>query len=100
VSRQHAGSDPKARKGVPAKLGSMKNPPMVAVVSTTGGKVSMEEMCEVWPSGMLVQKRGGIKMKHAGITQEIYISLEVCFVHFTSMSPKLLRSLVISITSD
>jgi hypothetical protein len=82
----------KARKGVPAKLGSMKNPPVVA-----GGKVSAEEVWEVRPGGMLVQRRGGalldeepsanvkpvptirVKAKHAGVTHEIYISSEASF---------------------
>ncbi|CAN6208933.1 unnamed protein product [Urochloa humidicola] len=88
---------PKARKGAPAKLGSMKEaaapPPAVAV----NGKVPAEEVWEVRPGGMLVQKRGGgvsdeepspnvkpvptirVKVKHAGVTHEIYISSEASF---------------------
>ncbi|GJN01085.1 hypothetical protein PR202_ga18320 [Eleusine coracana subsp. coracana] len=93
----------KARKGAPAKLGSMKNPPVVAVgggappAAAAGGKVSAEEVWEVRPGGMLVQKRGGaaaddepspnvkpvptirVKVKHAGVTHEIYISSEASF---------------------
>jgi hypothetical protein len=86
----------KARKGVPAKLGSMKNPPVVAAAAA-GGKVSAEEVWEVRPGGMLVQRRGGalsddepspnvkpvptirVKVKHAGVTHEIYISSEASF---------------------
>lgn len=89
----------KSRKGAPAKLGSMKNPPVVAVGggAAAGGKVSAEEVWEVRPGGMLVQKRGGtasddepspnvkpvptirVKVKHAGVTHEIYISSEASF---------------------
>ncbi|TVU12912.1 hypothetical protein EJB05_46579 [Eragrostis curvula] len=92
------GATPKARKGAPAKLGSMKNPPVTAAVApAAGGKVSAEEVWEVRPGGMLVQKRGGgssddepsvnvkpvptirVKVKHAGVTHEIYISSEASF---------------------
>jgi len=83
------GATPKARKGAPAKLGSVKEaPPAVAPA---------EEVWEVRPGGMLVQKRGGglpddepspnvkpvptirVKVKHAGVTHEIYISSEASF---------------------
>ncbi|KAL6606547.1 hypothetical protein ACP70R_042200 [Stipagrostis hirtigluma subsp. patula] len=86
------GATPKARKGAPAKLGSMKSEPVAA-----GGKVPAEEVWEVRPGGMLVQKRGGagsddempanvkpvptirVKVKYAGVTHEIYISSEASF---------------------
>ncbi|CAL5036421.1 unnamed protein product [Urochloa decumbens] len=86
---------PKARKGAPAKLGSMKEAP--AVAAGANGKVPAEEVWEVRPGGMLVQKRGGgasddepspnvkpvptirVKVKHAGVTHEIYISSEASF---------------------
>ncbi|OEL32707.1 BAG family molecular chaperone regulator 3 [Dichanthelium oligosanthes] len=94
------GASPKARKGAPAKLGSVKEaPPAVAVPPAAGGgnKVPSEEVWEVRPGGMLVQKRGGgasddepspnvkpvptirVKVKHAGVTHEIYISSEASF---------------------
>ncbi|KAL6861444.1 hypothetical protein ACP4OV_017144 [Aristida adscensionis] len=87
------GASPTARKGAPAKLGSMKEAPAPA----GGGKVPAEEVWEVRPGGMLVQKRGGaapddepaanvrpvptirVKVKHAGVTHEIYISSEASF---------------------
>jgi len=85
------GATPKARKGAPAKLGSVKEAP------PAGNKVPAEEVWEVRPGGMLVQKRGGgvsddepspnvkpvptirVKVKHAGVTHEIYISSEASF---------------------
>jgi hypothetical protein len=96
------GASPKSRKGAPVKLGSMKEAPAaVAAVATgggNGGKVPEEEVWEVRPGGMLVQKRGGggaaddepspnvkpvptirVKVKHAGVTHEIYISSEASF---------------------
>jgi hypothetical protein len=97
------GASPKSRKGAPVKLGSMKEAPAaVAAVATgggNGGKVPAEEVWEVRPGGMLVQKRGGgggagddepspnvkpvptirVKVKHAGVTHEIYISSEASF---------------------
>ncbi|RLN12236.1 BAG family molecular chaperone regulator 3-like [Panicum miliaceum] len=86
------GATPKARKGAPAKLGSVKE------AAPAGSKqVPAEEVWEVRPGGMLVQKRGGglpddepspnvrpvptirVKVKHAGVTHEIYISSEASF---------------------
>jgi len=89
------GATPKARKGAPAKLGSVKEAP--PAVAPAGNKVPAEEVWEVRPGGMLVQKRGGglpddepspnvkpvptirVKVKHAGVTHEIYISSEASF---------------------
>ncbi|KAG0512496.1 hypothetical protein BDA96_10G018900 [Sorghum bicolor] len=100
------GASPKSRKGAAVKLGSMKEVPAPAVAVAAaggggnGGKVPAEEVWEVRPGGMLVQKRGGIgggagddepspnvkpvptirvKVKHAGVTHEIYISSEASF---------------------
>ncbi|CAL5045426.1 unnamed protein product [Urochloa decumbens] len=90
---------PKARKGAPVKLGSMKEAPAAAAAAAGGNnnKVPAEEVWEVRPGGMLVQKRGGgasdeepspnvkpvptirVKVKHAGVTHEIYISSEASF---------------------
>ncbi|CAN6191811.1 unnamed protein product, partial [Urochloa humidicola] len=91
---------PKARKGAPVKLGSMKEappPPPAAAAAGGNGRVPAEEVWEVRPGGMLVQKRGGgasddepspnvkpvptirVKVKHAGVTHEIYISSEASF---------------------
>ncbi|CAN6166381.1 unnamed protein product [Urochloa humidicola] len=93
---------PKARKGAPVKLGSMKEappppPPAAAAAGGNNGRVPAEEVWEVRPGGMLVQKRGGgasddepspnvkpvptirVKVKHAGVTHEIYISSEASF---------------------
>ena len=49
------GATPKARKGAPAKLGSVKEAP--PAVAPAGNKVPAEEVWEVRPGGMLVQKR-------------------------------------------
>ncbi|TKW19364.1 hypothetical protein SEVIR_4G015700v4 [Setaria viridis] len=92
------GATPKARKGEPAKLGSAKEaPPAAAPTAAGNGRVTAEEVWEVRPGGMLVQKRGGgvsddepsrnvkpvptirVKVKHAGVTHEIYISSEASF---------------------
>jgi hypothetical protein len=91
------GATPKARKGAPAKLGSVKGAPPAVAVAPAGNKVPAEEVWEVRPGGMLVQKRGGgvsddepspnvkpvptirVKVKHAGVTHEIYISSEASF---------------------
>ncbi|XP_066382961.1 BAG family molecular chaperone regulator 1-like [Miscanthus floridulus] len=93
------GASPKSRKGAPVKLGSMKEAPAAAGGGGgNGGKVPAEEVWEVRPGGMLVQKRGGggagddepspnvkpvptirVKVKHAGVTHEIYISSEASF---------------------
>ncbi|XP_066370037.1 BAG family molecular chaperone regulator 1-like [Miscanthus floridulus] len=96
------GASPKSRKGAPVKLGSTKEAPAAVAVATgggNGGKVPAEEVWEVRPGGMLVQKRGGgggagddepspnvkpvptirVKVKHAGVTHEIYISSEASF---------------------
>ncbi|CAN6179637.1 unnamed protein product [Urochloa humidicola] len=91
---------PKARKGAPVKLGSMKEappPPAASAAGGNNGRVPAEEVWEVRPGGMLVQKRGGgasddepspnvkpvptirVKVKHAGVTHEIYISSEASF---------------------
>jgi hypothetical protein len=79
-----------------ARKGSMKNPPPAAAAGA--GKVSAEEVWEVRPGGMLVQKRVSdeepspsvkpvptirVKVKHAGVTHEIYISSEASFGQFT-----------------
>jgi hypothetical protein len=79
-----------------ARKGSMKNPPPAAAAGA--GKVSAEEVWEVRPGGMLVQKRVSdeepsssvkpvptirVKAKHAGVTHEIYISSEASFGQFT-----------------
>ncbi|KAJ1257730.1 hypothetical protein BS78_10G019000 [Paspalum vaginatum] len=88
-----------ARKGV--KLGSGKEapaPPPATAGGNTTTKVPAEEVWEVRPGGMLVQKRGGAgddapppnvkpvptirvkaKVKHSGATHEIYISAEASF---------------------
>ena len=88
--------------------------PAVAVAAAggggNGGKVPAEEVWEVRPGGMLVQKRGGIgggagddepspnvkpvptirvKVKHAGVTHEIYISSEASFGQSVSLSAPL-----------
>ncbi|KAL5225697.1 hypothetical protein ABZP36_012336 [Zizania latifolia] len=97
------GASPKAKKGATAKFGSMKNPPVVAAVAApaAGGKVPAAEVWEVRPGGMLVQKRGGaaddepvnvkpvptirVKVKHAGITHEIYINSQASFGELKKM---------------
>ncbi|XP_062227902.1 BAG family molecular chaperone regulator 3-like [Phragmites australis] len=99
------GASPKAKKGVPVKLGSMKNAHVAATGAgaPAGGKVPAEEVWEVRPGGMLVQKRGGalsddepsanvkpvptirVKVKHAGVTHEIYISSEASFGELKKM---------------
>ncbi|WVZ82805.1 hypothetical protein U9M48_030025 [Paspalum notatum var. saurae] len=94
------GASPKARKGV--KLGSGKEAPAAVVGGNTNtNKVPLpaEEVWEVRPGGMLVQKRGSggadeepspnvkpvptirvkVKVKHSGATHEIYISSEASF---------------------
>ena len=102
------GASPKARKSAVVELGSLsmkkKNPPPPvppAVGKTAAapamGKVAAEEVWEVRPGGMLVQKRGPgdddepapesvkpvptirVKAKHCGVTHEIYISAEATF---------------------
>ncbi|KAF8662227.1 hypothetical protein HU200_056429 [Digitaria exilis] len=91
------GAKPKARKGAPAKLGTVTEAPVAPAAGGKGGKVPAEEVWEVRPGGMLVQKRGGgasddepspnvkpvptirVKVKHAGVTHEIYISSEASF---------------------
>lgn len=107
------GASPKARKGAPVKLGSMNQAPAAVAAATAvtaagaggngngngngNGKVPAEEVWEVRPGGMLVQKRGGglsddepspnvkpvptirVKVKYAGVTHEIYISSEASF---------------------
>jgi hypothetical protein len=90
------GASPRGRKAAapPVKLGSAKEAP-AAGGGGSGGKVRAEEVWEVRPGGMLVQKRGGgddepspnvkpvptirVKVKHAGVTHEIYISSEASF---------------------
>jgi len=90
------GASPRGRKAAapPVKLGSAKEAP-AAGGGGSGGKVLAEEVWEVRPGGMLVQKRGGgddepspnvkpvptirVKVKHAGVTHEIYISSEASF---------------------
>jgi hypothetical protein len=70
-------------------------PPPAA--AENGGRVTTEEVWEVRPGGMLVQKRSGgaaddepspnvkpvptirVKVKHADVTHEIYISSEASF---------------------
>ncbi|XP_062233730.1 BAG family molecular chaperone regulator 3-like [Phragmites australis] len=99
------GASPKAKKGASVKLGSMKNTPVAAAGAgaLAGAKVPAEEVWEVRPGGMLVQKRGGalsddepsanvkpvptirVKVKHAGITHEIYISSEASFGELKKM---------------
>ncbi|XP_052160271.1 BAG family molecular chaperone regulator 3-like [Oryza glaberrima] len=103
------GASPKAKKGATVKFGSMKNPPPPPVVgaaagaaaAAAGGKVPAEEVWEVRPGGMLVQKRGGgadeepvnvkpvptirVKVKHAGITHEIYINSQASFGELKKM---------------
>uniref|UniRef100_A0A0D9WL90 Ubiquitin-like domain-containing protein n=1 Tax=Leersia perrieri TaxID=77586 RepID=A0A0D9WL90_9ORYZ len=102
------GVSPKAKKGATAKLGSMKNPPPVVAaaangVAAAGAKVPSEEVWEVRPGGMLVQKRGAgageedepvnvkpvptirVKVKHAGITHEIYINSQASFGELKKM---------------
>ncbi|KAF0902393.1 hypothetical protein E2562_016232 [Oryza meyeriana var. granulata] len=97
------GASPKAKKGATVKFGSMKNPPPVAAAAAppAGGKVPAEEVWEVRPGGMLVQKRGGaadeepvnvkpvptirVKVKHAGITHEIYINSQASFGELKKM---------------
>uniref|UniRef100_A0ACD6A8Y7 Uncharacterized protein n=1 Tax=Avena sativa TaxID=4498 RepID=A0ACD6A8Y7_AVESA len=105
------GASPKARKGAAVvELGSLsmrkKNPPppvpppavgkAAAAAVPAAGKVSAEEVWEVRPGGMLVQKRVSgeeepaledvkpvptirVKAKHCGMTHEIYISAEATF---------------------
>ncbi|RLM54489.1 BAG family molecular chaperone regulator 3-like [Panicum miliaceum] len=91
------GATPKARKGAPAKLGSVKEAAPAVAPASAGSKLPAEEVWEVRPGGMLVQKRGGglpddepspnvkpvptirVKVKHAGVTHEIYISSEASF---------------------
>ncbi|CAO2038925.1 unnamed protein product [Urochloa humidicola] len=92
---------PKVRKGAPVKLRSMKEAPPPAVVATGGNdRVPAQEVC---PGGMLAQKRGGgasdnepspnvkpvltirVKVKHAGVTHEIYISSEASFGELTKL---------------
>uniref|UniRef100_A0A0E0L778 Uncharacterized protein n=1 Tax=Oryza punctata TaxID=4537 RepID=A0A0E0L778_ORYPU len=100
------GASPKAKKGATVKFGSMKNPPPVVAAAggaaaAAGGKVPAEEVWEVRPGGMLVQKRGGgadeepvnvkpvptirVKVKHAGITHEIYINSQASFGELKKM---------------
>ncbi|KAG8094057.1 hypothetical protein GUJ93_ZPchr0012g20191 [Zizania palustris] len=99
------GASPKAKKGATAKFGSMKNTPVVVAAAVAaaaaGGKVPAAEVWEVRPGGMLVQKRGGaaddepvnvkpvptirVKVKHAGITHEIYINSQASFGELKKM---------------
>ncbi|KAL5211770.1 hypothetical protein ABZP36_022617 [Zizania latifolia] len=98
------GASPKAKKDATVKFGSVKNPPVVAAAApapAAGRKVPAEEVWEVRPGGMLVQKRGGaaadesvnvkpvptilIKVKHAGITHEIYINSQASFGELKKM---------------
>ncbi|AQK80106.1 protein binding protein [Zea mays] len=88
----------RGRKAAPpsVKLGAAKEAPATVAAAASGGKVSAEEVWEVRPGGMLVQKRGGaaddepspgvkpvrtirVKAKHAGVTHEIYVSSEASF---------------------
>ncbi|CAM0912523.1 unnamed protein product [Alopecurus aequalis] len=103
------GASPKARKSAAVvELGSLsmkkKNPPPPvppamgrAAAAPAVGKVAAEEVWEVRPGGMLVQKRDAgdddqpalesvkpvptirVKAKHCGVTHEIYISAEATF---------------------
>jgi len=107
------GASPKARKGsAVVELGSLsmkkRNPPppvppaavgkamAMATAAPAAGKVTAEEVWEVRPGGMLVQKRVAgddepaledvkpvptirVKAKHCGMTHEIYISAEATF---------------------
>lgn len=103
------GASPKARKSAAVvELGSLsmkkKNPPPPvppavgkAAAAPAVGKVAAEEVWEVRPGGMLVQKRVDgddeepalesvkpvptirVKAKHCGVTHEIYISAEATF---------------------
>lgn len=102
------GASPKARKGAAVvELGSLsmkkRNPPppappavAKAAAAPAVGKVAAEEVWEVRPGGMLVQKRVAgddeppledvkpvptirVKAKHCGMTHEIYITAEATF---------------------
>ena len=97
------GASPKAKKGATVKVGSMKNPPVAGAgaAAPAGGKVPAEEVWEVRPGGMLVQKRGAapedepvnvkpvptirVKVKHAGVTHEIYINSQASFGELKKM---------------